>query len=543
MSTSINPFPDPSSSEDLVAYLDGELPPEECRRIEDRLAVDDTFRQQLRDLDQAWEALAALPKTSVDDNFARTTIELAAVEANDDLSQVSSTAAAQTRRQTKWWILSAVAAVAFGFFVSRALVPDRNEALVNDLPAIEQVNALSFVSDMDFLRGLSTLRSDQWTKDDGALERELKRFQTTVAASPAERRQSIQNLSSEEKAELTVRAKYFHELKPPRQEQERMRNLIDQIARADDKAKLQATLVAFGEWLAHKSSGEQQQLREDLRDRSTPEKVDHVRQLVRQEDMEASRHLSDEDAATLRKEIINIAKERHPELARQLAMKAENASLPHAEELRVRQVLFMLRGELMNKDATPSETLDQVINRLSPRARAIWGFVNRRQELRQKQLAIWLRDAMRPKGGPEVLADFFSDKLSNDVRQQLLELPWPEMENRLEQMYLASELGYGDAEQLLRGRGEAGRGPRNPLGGIGRRLDGSPPDERGRPGPPRPDFRGDRKGGPPRDDIQPDRPRGPGERRGPEPEDRRRPNPPPQPPPNAPPRDDQHETI
>jgi anti-sigma factor RsiW len=87
MSSIANPQFESPDDEQLVAYLDGELSPEECRAVEDRLAKDDTFRQQLHDLDTAWEALSSLPPATVDDSFARTTIELACVQAEQDLSQ------------------------------------------------------------------------------------------------------------------------------------------------------------------------------------------------------------------------------------------------------------------------------------------------------------------------------------------------------------------------------------------------------------------------------------------------------------------------
>src|SRR5687768_1119317 len=97
MSSVTDPQPEYPVNEELVAYLDGELPPEECRRVEDRLATDDEYRQQLRDLDQAWEALNALPTTAVDDGFARTTIELACVAAQEDLSRRTAQVAAENR--------------------------------------------------------------------------------------------------------------------------------------------------------------------------------------------------------------------------------------------------------------------------------------------------------------------------------------------------------------------------------------------------------------------------------------------------------------
>jgi len=69
MSSTVNPQSDSPNNDELVAYLDGELPPEECRMVEDRLASDEEYRQQLRDLDLAWEALSALPPATVDDSL------------------------------------------------------------------------------------------------------------------------------------------------------------------------------------------------------------------------------------------------------------------------------------------------------------------------------------------------------------------------------------------------------------------------------------------------------------------------------------------
>src|SRR5262245_46324906 len=144
-----NPQPDHSAHEELVAYLDGELTPEECRRVEERLAVDDNYRQQLRDLDQAWEALDSLPSTAVDDSFARTTIELACVAAQEDLSKKQADVAAVNTGRKRWWISAAVAAAVLGFLMVRALAVHRNNMLLTDLPVIGQLNALTQAPDLD----------------------------------------------------------------------------------------------------------------------------------------------------------------------------------------------------------------------------------------------------------------------------------------------------------------------------------------------------------------------------------------------------------
>ena len=46
--------------EEIVAYLDGELSAEESARVEQRLASDESYRQQLQSIERAWLALDQL---------------------------------------------------------------------------------------------------------------------------------------------------------------------------------------------------------------------------------------------------------------------------------------------------------------------------------------------------------------------------------------------------------------------------------------------------------------------------------------------------
>src|SRR3954468_18904632 len=119
MSSIVDPQPEPRD-EELVAYLAGELATGECRAVEARLANHADYRQQLRDLDQAWEALSALPPATVDDSFARTTIELACVQAEEDLSRQKSSVAMETWYRTRWWIAAGAAATMLGFIIARS---------------------------------------------------------------------------------------------------------------------------------------------------------------------------------------------------------------------------------------------------------------------------------------------------------------------------------------------------------------------------------------------------------------------------------------
>jgi len=75
------------SDEDLVAFLDRELLPEQALRIEQRLAVDAELRKRVEDLNQSWELLDCLPESKPDSKLAETTIELVAMKLLEERKQ------------------------------------------------------------------------------------------------------------------------------------------------------------------------------------------------------------------------------------------------------------------------------------------------------------------------------------------------------------------------------------------------------------------------------------------------------------------------
>ena len=74
-----------SDHEQLVAYLDGELSPEEAQQVERRLSQDEAFRQLLRSLQEAWDLLDELPQPTLDEGFTQTTVEMVAVRMSEDV--------------------------------------------------------------------------------------------------------------------------------------------------------------------------------------------------------------------------------------------------------------------------------------------------------------------------------------------------------------------------------------------------------------------------------------------------------------------------
>ncbi|HEX4413358.1 MAG TPA: zf-HC2 domain-containing protein, partial [Lacipirellulaceae bacterium] len=478
MSSIANTHSESPENEQLVAYLDGELSPEECRAVEERLAADEGFRQQLRDLDTAWEALGALPPATVDDSFARTTIELACVQAEKDLSQRNSLVVAETHSKRRWWIAGAVTAAILGFIFVQALAAHRNNGLLVDLPVIQEANVLSRVENVSFLRqlaksvSLDELKQDpRKEKDDAAYQRELEDFRQLNAESLSQRRDWVEALPADRKAQLAERTRSFEDPKKSREERDRLRALAKAVSR---DPSLEEALIAYGQWLGRQSAGKLNDLHDKMQNASTADQVASVREMVQQEYEQAARHLSEADAKRLRTEFIAVAEEQKPELLKNTSGR-EHEVLEHVDVSKGKGASYVFF--LLTRDAEKRrDVANRLVASVSPEQQAHYEKLrnSRDHRLAMWQLAQWIDDAMHPSWGQADLEKFFEEKLSNEDRQKLLEMPRLEMKSRLEQMYAASELGDDFRGPLLRDFAEGFRGIRSGRG------DGPP--EGGRPG-------------------------------------------------------------
>jgi anti-sigma factor RsiW len=140
--------------EELVSYLDGELDAEASLRVERRLADDPVYRQALQELEKAWDMLDVLPSAQPSENFTQTTVEMVALSAEKDVTQLKSHA----ERRRRAALLTSAAAVClaslagFGAVYWTASRPNRE--LVRDLPVIENMEYYRHADSVDFLRRL-----------------------------------------------------------------------------------------------------------------------------------------------------------------------------------------------------------------------------------------------------------------------------------------------------------------------------------------------------------------------------------------------------
>jgi hypothetical protein len=108
----------------------------------------------MHNLQRTWDLLDRLQRTEADDEFTRSTVEMVALRAAEDVQ--TDNLAIRRKRGLQWAALAAVAvlAIAVGFGVVQYQITRPQRELVRDLPVIENVDEYRTVESMDFLQRL-----------------------------------------------------------------------------------------------------------------------------------------------------------------------------------------------------------------------------------------------------------------------------------------------------------------------------------------------------------------------------------------------------
>jgi anti-sigma factor RsiW len=149
----------PEDHADLVAYLDGELPPEATRNLEARLNTEPGLRSEAESLKRTWEMLDYLPRPEPAANFAEKTLSKIGPLGKERKSPPPLPA-----RRPVWFWPAVAAGWAAAFLVvlgmsygvwNRVLPREPSESdLVRDLRLIENKQAYDNIEDLDFLKHL-----------------------------------------------------------------------------------------------------------------------------------------------------------------------------------------------------------------------------------------------------------------------------------------------------------------------------------------------------------------------------------------------------
>jgi hypothetical protein len=327
--------------EQLTAYLDGELPPAESRRVEDMLAGDEHARKRLNQLASSWDLLDQLPRAAVDENFSRTTVAMVALSTEEEIARV--TAAEPAKRRMRWLAAAVIALLAagVGFTAVSVATPNSNDALLRDLPVIVNLEFYRPVGSVDLLRKLgkaniftTDFRPTPRGRSNGDRQGERGKARTEPQAEPEktivgvpesidERRAWIESneLTAEQKLELRRNFERFAALSTA--EQASLRELDRELSTADDREQLASIMRRYTDWLKMLTLAE----RGALEDRPPEKKLEEIEK--RKRDWEARMF-----AAPRLGSLLDFVKRNEAELLKKLPPETRDALTKLKEEER-----------------------------------------------------------------------------------------------------------------------------------------------------------------------------------------------------------------
>jgi hypothetical protein len=140
--------------EEIVAYLDGELAPEERDAFERRLAADPTLRARVDAERDAWNALSLLDVEAPNERLPDAVVERLDSETQAEL--LALTASLRRRRALRALLLGSTALLlaALGFVLFSRLFPDVQTRRERDFRVVERLAQLEIVGDFDYLTAL-----------------------------------------------------------------------------------------------------------------------------------------------------------------------------------------------------------------------------------------------------------------------------------------------------------------------------------------------------------------------------------------------------
>ncbi|QDU54283.1 collagen-like triple helix repeat-containing protein [Aeoliella mucimassa] len=498
--------------EELVAYLDGELSAADSESIELRISKDDFAREELQQFDRIWNALDELPRVEVGDGFTKTTIEMAAVEAQKELAAETAMLPVRKRNRRLKTIGMIAAAVVVGFAALGVLAPNQNLQLYNNLPVIMQLDAYSEAHDVDFLRLLHANCGDwllkEWASE---VDDDVVSLEQLTTASYRDRVTFVENLPADRRTELASQHQRYESLSSDKRAE--LASWHQTMASDPDAEVLQKTMLAYYAWLSRIPESDQFRLRALPAD----ERVARVEQMHREAVQKDLSRLTPANAAALRKAMNRMAQD--PKILRlQAEMQAAIPDLDQREEqfpprlieglnrmketspqMAMRGVLWISAGAQPAKGVFPkfeaySQAIeDGLMSALDDEAASrLRGF----DEGHRRGLLtywLWIASQDRPsKLDVATLEEYFSNgDLSDEDKAVLLAMPKEQMMTELQfryyKEYFADEEQRDRMDEVFRSFGQRpwGRGPGGRYNGRGGPRGG---DDRG--------PRGDDRGGP-----------------------------------------------
>lgn len=141
--------------EDLVAYLDGELPDQKAQLIDQVLARSEVARHEVEALARTWEMLDVLPTPKAPPEFTeRTMTTLKVEEAPFNLTEQPWFVILKRVAVVCLWLVAIGLSGWIGFKATNQWIDNPARQLLEDLPTLQKLDQYQEVESKDFLERL-----------------------------------------------------------------------------------------------------------------------------------------------------------------------------------------------------------------------------------------------------------------------------------------------------------------------------------------------------------------------------------------------------
>jgi hypothetical protein len=296
------------ADEQLVAYLDGELPPEEVKALEQRLGTDSALRTRLRDLQNGWELLDQLPLASSSNTLLETTIRMAAVQ-----SHAPSNKSLLRRPMNNLWrgglvLVACLVCFAVGAGITRAREYWQYRKQLRDLPVAMHLDAFLRASDLELMETLIAM--PQWQQANEVADR-LGEWDFSLATqiddvTPRDREKLLPTLPIEDRQIVAAAWERFERVEPTKKES--IYEVADKVAKHPRAAEMLHTMDRFAVWQESLPAEER-----DLLAKGTEQQRQEVikvalERTTKQWTRQRGRDLSDEEVETIYHAVRQIAR-------------------------------------------------------------------------------------------------------------------------------------------------------------------------------------------------------------------------------------------
>lgn len=153
--------------EELVAYLDGELPDEVASRVEKSLVDNASVRRDVEQLTKTFDLLDLLPTSQASDCFAEKTLTAIRTQAEVPTTESTDKEATSEKLRTNYsqqaivWGIRAAAFLGLLFVATSGFNgafkqnSEPMDELLTELPLIQRLDEYQEIGDVEFLKSLS----------------------------------------------------------------------------------------------------------------------------------------------------------------------------------------------------------------------------------------------------------------------------------------------------------------------------------------------------------------------------------------------------